>query len=240
MKVLSLTHRMLSIVVLFALALMPVTSVFAQSEGPDDPDWETEPLGFPYGPKPDAPVNLGDDQLKDVEVPLLPEIEEVSPTAIWHTIEYETFEGIWPDTNWASWNYNAGSSTWDDVNRRAYGGSWSAHPSGVTSPYPNNLHSIMRYGPFSLAGATNAKFTFTFWLAGEPAFDWFSWGYSCDGGQTWTDTSKSSSNSWQTKTMQIKSCVGSTSVYVRFMFTSDYSVVNEGVYVDNVRIQSYY
>lgn len=237
------SYKMLCIVMLFALALLPVASVFAQSGGPDDGDSMTEPPESLYGPKPETTINFGDGPIKDMAAPEVFEAEEVSPTATWHVIENETFEGIWPDAGWAAWNYHGGTHAWDDVNQRAYAGRWSAHPSGwptPTYPYPNNLHTIMRYGPFSLVGATNAKMSFYYWLSGESWFDYLSWGYSCDGGLTWTDTSKSSPNAWQQKVMQINSCVGSSSVYVRFVFTADSSVVNEGAYVDNVRIQSYY
>lgn len=242
------SYQMFCIVMLFALAFLPVASVFAQSGGPDDEDATTQPLDFPYGPKPDATINLGDGPIKDAVAPEAFGAEELSPTAIWHTIEYETFEGIWPDAGWATWDYDGGienSYAWNDVSTRAYASSWSAHPTAYPTlaiPYPDYAHSIMVYGPFSLAGALNARVTFKYWMVTETAYDFLMWGYSCDGGMSWTMTEKSGSTSglWQSVTMSIKPCDGQSSVYVRFMFTSDYSVVAEGPYVDNIRIQSYY
>lgn len=250
MRILSSTYRVLATTVLLALALMPVTIALAQSGGePGDTDAQDAAPALPYGPKPDQWINLEDGQVKDAAAPEAPAAEVVSPTATWHVIENQGFEGVWPSTGWGTWDYNGstgGLYTWNDVNVRAFAGSWSAFPSNSqinsipTFPYVNNLHSIMVYGPFSLVGATNAKVTFNYWLDTEQIFDFLGYGYSCDFGRTWTDTSVSGSNNWKAATLSIKKCINKTAVLVRWTFISDNTAGLEGAYVDNVKIQSYY
>ncbi len=239
--------------------LLPFPAVLAYpitGQGGDDPDasfWEEGALAGVNGPKVETLSNKPADDEPKLQTDL-PEAgvdaQGAGPAATeagWITIENEGFEGIWPDAGWYSSDLNGpsigGSYTWDDTSKRHAGasGAWSAHPTDGVTPYGAFLHTEMTYGPFSLVGATDAKFSFSYYLDTEIQYDFFSWSYSCDNGISWVTQEKSGGTaSWKTATVKLKSCLGKSSVLVRFSFVSlDVLFSDEGPYVDNVLIQKY-
>ena len=174
--------------------------------------------------------------------------------AAWTNVLKEGFESSFPpsDSKWSIRDYNGpsvgsapnanGAVIWDDNATRGNGGSyWSAHPNDWTS-YANFTHTYMKYGPLDLTGAIDAKVKFAYWLDSELNYDFFSYGYSCDGGRKWTETSLSGSlKRWKNGKMALASCVGSSTVYVRWGFVSDFdSPTNPaptGVWVDDIKVQ---
>lgn len=178
--------------------------------------------------------------------------------ATWRTMMNQTFESTFPPTggtgnaSWALRDYNGPSVgtkpnvnatfVWDDNSTRGHGGSfWSAHPNDWTS-YGNNIDTWMRYGPFNLADARDARVLFAFWLDTEANFDFFTWGYTCSGLSNWNETSVSGRRAeWTEATMSLRPCVGRSGIYLRFNFQSDYSnpssPVPTGVWVDDIRLQ---
>ena len=62
----------------------------------------------------------------------------------------------------------------------------AVHARGGMTPYNYNTCTWMRYGPFSLGGATNARMMFQSRLDSEVGYDFFSWAYSCNGVGEWT------------------------------------------------------
>lgn len=249
--------RRLSLLALLVvgLLLLPLATALASpisGQGSDDPDpsfWEEAPVQV-YGPKPGTLSNKpADDEPKlQADLPGIgAEAQGAGPAATeagWITIENETFEGVWPDAGWTSFNYNdtavVGVYTWDDTSVRHYGtGAWSAHPTDGVIPYDEDLHTKMRYGPFSLVGATDAKFSFKYFLNTELTWDFFSYEYSCDNGASWVSQQKSGSANWKSVTVKLKPCLGKSTVLVQFSFVSDVAYGYEGAYVDNVLIQKY-
>ncbi len=249
--------RRLSLLALLATGLLlPWASALAApipAQGGDDPEasfWEEAPPAEAFRPE---PVTLGDKPADDEPKPQAGlseagvDVQGASPAATeagWIVIENEGFEGVWPDAGWFTYDYNGpavgGFVAWDDTVRRHFGsGSWSAHPTDGVMPYGANQHTWMRYGPFSLVGATDAKFSFNYYLATDLRFDFFSWEYSCDSGVSWVSQQKSGSADWKTVTVKLKPCLGDSAVYVRFGFVSNYTFQYEGPYVDNVLIQKY-
>ncbi len=102
----------------------------------------------------------------------------------------------------------------------------------------NQIHTYMKYGPFDLTGAIDAKVNFDYWLDTEPFFDFCTYGYSCDGGRKWTETSVSGGTQrWKAGKTSLASCVGQTQVLVRFGFVSDYSGTDQGVWLDDIKIR---
>lgn len=254
------TRRLSLLALLVAgLLLLPLAAAIADpipGQGGDEPDpsfWEETAPGQVYGPKPETLSNKpADDEQKLQMDPSTAGLDAqgASPAATeagWIVIENEGFEGIWPDAGWSSVDYNGaavgGSYSWDDAPIRHAGtsGAWSAHPTdGITLPYGGNQYTKMSYGPFSLVGATDAKFSFSYYLDTEGVYDFFSYEYSCDNGVSWVSQQKSGRvPSWKTATVKLKSCLGKSSVLVQFSFVSDPSFGWEGAYVDNVLIQKY-
>jgi hypothetical protein len=168
----------------------------------------------------------------------------IATTAAWHTIHYQTFESNFPTAGWTIADYNGpsvgGSLVWDDNATRGYNSYWAAHPND-SSTYANLTDTWMRYGPFSLVGATSARFTFVYWLNSEANYDLFSWDVICNGlahsglGQTRSGPL----NKWTSTNIALTNCLGKSQVYIRFSFKSDYNGTGQGVWVDNVKIEKY-
>jgi hypothetical protein len=173
------------------------------------------------------------------------DVSAAATTATWRTIVSEGFEGVWPENSpcWYVIDYDdgdlAGNDNWDDTSTKFKTGGWSAHPTDGVRPYPDKMTSIMRCGPVSLVGALDARLKFYYFLDSEAGFDFFKWGYSCNGTNGWTEKSVSGNKSWTAVTESLKSCKGKSTVYVQFTFTSDYSVTDNGVWVDDIRIEKY-
>ena len=100
------------------------------------------------------------------------------------------------------------------------------------------MHTWMRYGPIDLTGAIDAKATFFYWLDTEPIYDYFIFGYSCDG-LRWKETSVSGSiPRWKKGTMELGECANKPKVHIRFVFTSDSDgSAFTGVWVDDIKIR---
>lgn len=255
-------HRFIGIwLVGTILVLYPSISLFAQSSGPTDSsstaavdDGSSVWSGDSAAPSAKAGTTADDvaDAAKQVQDHslFLPNILTNSGTGevgteathAWSTVRFEGFEGIWPAGCWISVDYNAGlngTHLWDDTATRAFSGSWSGHPNdGV--PYVNFNDTYMRCGPFSLVGADAARFSFVYWLDSETAFDFFSWEYSCSGTANWNGGESRSGfpGGWRSVSRNLP-CAGFSGVYLRLWFRSDYSVTDNGVWVDNIRIERF-
>jgi hypothetical protein len=171
--------------------------------------------------------------------------------AHWRGIATQTFESTFPPPSgkWVVNDYNGptgGTEFWDDAaSPMPVSGSdfWAAHPADGHVPYPNLVDSWMRYGPFSLANASDARVTFRYLLQTEPNYDFFGWEYSCNGVGGWHATSVSGSQAtWKTVTMSLRPCIHKTNVFVRWTFHADYSnsVERFGAYVDDIKVQQYF
>lgn len=162
--------------------------------------------------------------------------------ARWRTIMNQRFESSFPVPNWAVRDYNGsvgGTAYWDDEPTRGHAGFWSAHPADAAT-YADQANTWMRYGPFSLAGARDARMTFWRWMDTEPIYDLFSWGYSCTGLTGFHETSASGhSGAWVQVTQALKPCAGRPEVYVIFRFMSDVNTAGPGVWVDDILIQKF-
>lgn len=166
---------------------------------------------------------------------------KTSPRAVWSTIHYQTFEGAFPMGSWAVKDYNGavGGDQWWGKSSGGYMSTWGAHPN-ASSSYADHTHAWLTYGPFSLAGASDADVNFMYWLDSEASYDYFTWSYSCIAAKNWTSTSVSGGNAaWKSARASLKTCAGKTTVYVRFEFVSDASFTDPGVWVDNVRIRKF-
>ncbi|PKO12750.1 MAG: hypothetical protein CVU39_22550 [Chloroflexi bacterium HGW-Chloroflexi-10] len=179
-----------------------------------------------------------------------------SATAGWETIFSDDFEGSFP----GEWNVFDNDSTtngeyfWAKKNCRVYAGSNSAWVVGggadgsalaCNSEYPGNAASWMIYGPFSLADATDAEFSFMYWLNSESSFDIlfaaasinginFYGGYN-SGIYDWTERIFD-----LTDVHTLGDLTGQSQVWVMVAFQSDESVqYPEGAYIDNFELRKY-
>jgi hypothetical protein len=169
----------------------------------------------------------------------------------WEVLEYENFEGSWPNGLWSTFDNNGatgGYVCWDDDDYKPYANSWSAWAArGCTNGwdpysyyYPNNMDSWMTYGPFSLSGYSNADFEFEYWLDSEPTWDYFEWCISSDGVNYNCDSVSGNSGGWVYKDIDLSAYLGDPSVYIAFIFYSDGSNSSyNGAFVDDIAIWRY-
>jgi hypothetical protein len=103
----------------------------------------------------------------------------------------------------------------------------------------------MRFGPFSLAGASAGQLSFKLWLLTEPIYDRFcvyaaSDGANYHGSCTWGRTS-----GWQNVSVDLAnvfdagSLLGQPHVWLMLVFTADRELaIPEGAYVDDVVLRA--
>lgn len=165
----------------------------------------------------------------------------------------ETFEGNFPTGAWTL----SGNPTWAPDNFKPKDGTFSAwcarggaagrdpgEPGGQqTQTYANGMNAWMTYGPFSLADAEAASFSFDYWSKTESGSDYFSWLVSKDGSNFYGGQKTGDSFGWVNVSMNLAnvptlgSVLGQSQVWIALRFISDSSVSNyAGTFVDNVKI----
>jgi uncharacterized repeat protein (TIGR02543 family) len=169
------------------------------------------------------------------------------------TILNETFEGAFPGVQrWTLY----GSPTWADTSWKAYAGSWSGYGAASTNPAANargpyvaNMNAWMIHGPFSLADAASAQISLMHLYQCEAGFDEVMYAVSTDGSQFYPGAYVYSGQNpgwttggWEAVTMDLGNSAlgnlcGQSSVWFAIIFTSDGSIQQDGVYVDNIVIQ---
>jgi hypothetical protein len=170
-----------------------------------------------------------------------------SPRTGWTLLMSEGFEGAFPSGLWTTFDDDGaahGEYFWDDDDYLAYAGSWSAWPAnggadGVDPEYywyPNYADSWMVYGPFDLTGYTAAYLDFMAWIRTEPGYDYFSWMASGDGTNFSGWKTSGDSGGWDYGYLDLADWLGDSSVWIAFVFQSDYSVVDYGPFVDEVAL----
>jgi hypothetical protein len=171
----------------------------------------------------------------------------------WTMIMSQDFEGTFPAGSWYVFDGDGsvnGEYFWDDDNYRPHTGSWSAWPANggadaVIPPtdYPNNMNSRMSYGFIDLTDAVDAELQFYYWLQSEQDYDFFGWYASIDGSSDFYGYRTSGySGGWVAQNFDLTAVpvlgdVTGHYVFIIFIFTSDATVTDEGVYVDDVLLR---
>lgn len=181
-------------------------------------------------------------------------------TLMWRTILFEDFEGDFPGTRWylappisAYW--------WGKRDCKAYEGNYSAWGVGggalgsslvCGDNYPNDIRATMRYGPFDLSNCVAAELTFRHWTRTELGTGFIDSDYlavlaSYDNitfsGPFWSGDWTGTCDGWcqalydLTEAGSRGNLCGRPEVWIRFVFTSNSSVTDVGVFVDNVEIR---
>jgi hypothetical protein len=165
----------------------------------------------------------------------------------------EGYEFLWPADSWSTFDNNGslgGDVCWDDDNFMPRRGNWSAWAAnGCTdgldpefSFYPNDTDSWMVYGPFDTQAASKGSVTFQYKNDSEFFFDVFYWCVTADffffdcGFHTGTTGGK-----WKTGKLNLANVngfnyLGQPFVWAVWVFQSDYSIVDQGPFVDSVKI----
>lgn len=143
-----------------------------------------------------------------------------------------------------------GEIFWDQVTLRSFAGTKSAWCAGGGvngiadgSPYANNMQSWMVAGPFDLSDANSGIWQFESWLKTELDLDIFLYLTSIDGSSFNGYQTSGDSGGWVSNSLDFTAVpfdgdiTGESKVWVAFVFQSNDSITDEGVYVDEVLVQ---
>ncbi len=157
----------------------------------------------------------------------------------------ETFEGSFPGTGWALY----GAPTWGATTYRAHAGARSiwcgASQLDPSGGYTDNMSSWAVYGPFSLAGATDANVTLWLDVDSELGFDYLGWYASLDDQNYYGYRTSGSTGGWASRTFDLKTVptlgnlCGQGQVYIALVFESESSLSGpgyKGAFIDDVQI----
>ena len=176
-------------------------------------------------------------------------------TTGWMVIVQEDFEGAFPG-EWQLRDGDPGEGLYVLGPRtcRAYSGSQSGWVVGggagaglgCQSAYPRHVESRIVYGPFSLAGASDADLVFQLWLNSEPEFDGVFSGASIDGVEFHGYSVTGNSAGWVQHELNLRAVpelgdlTGQEEVWIALLFVSDGVVrMQEGAYIDDIVLRKY-
>jgi subtilisin family serine protease len=162
-------------------------------------------------------------------------------------IFHETFEGVFPGTNWTVGDFGSGEfpAYWDDVDLRFFGapplrqggGNWAGYCAGIgfagsaqAPDYQPDMQAVMER-TVDLTTATNA--TLRFWFTIPSIESFVDYGVlTINGEQVWAETMASG---WTQVTINLNAYVGGP-VTIRFEFVSDFDTELEGLYLDDIEL----
>ncbi len=114
--------------------------------------------------------------------------------------------------------------------------SWTDSPGGN---YSNNRNTSLTSPVLDLSDYTNVELNFWQICDTEAGYDYCRVEISTNGGSTWTEVAAydGSSSTWEEITLATPSLDGQASARVRFRFTSDGSVVDDGWHLDDIVVR---
>lgn len=164
----------------------------------------------------------------------------IAPLATVFSNGMETWPGAWSLDPGLTAGWGQSTSRYSEGTHSAYCvGSSIAAP----GPYVNDMFAWMVAGPFDLSTYDAATLTFDMWVDTEINVDLLYVGVSADGSLFNTYYSSGDSSGWVTgNALNLADYwgdgtldfTGDSSVWIAFIFESDYSLTYEGAYVDNV------
>lgn len=169
----------------------------------------------------------------------VPPIFSESVVAATTTIFSDSFSGSHPGS-WSIGHDGGGGSyawAWPSDYAHCY-----ADPYGSMYYYPDNLHVYMERRNVSLSGYSNASLFFTYIVDTEATWDYFTVNVRDQSGswhEVWRKSGITDPLSWSSKTLNLDSFAGQSSLYIQFRFDSDGSISGDpyaGVYIDNVSL----
>jgi hypothetical protein len=114
--------------------------------------------------------------------------------------------------------------------------SWTDNPAGN---YQNNTNNWVRTPVYDLSGKRNVQLTGWFKYSLETGWDFVYLEYSLNGGTSWNSTPLAAFNGqqdWYSETFDASVLEGHNNVALRFRLVSDGSVVEDGIYIDDVAL----
>jgi hypothetical protein len=141
-------------------------------------------------------------------------------------------------TGW-TFTKNTGSGWSIEASTDSYAGANRFRTNAAYTTYIHSADWSVVSPTFSLAGKTSATLTFYNKYKTESGYDFSRVEISTNGGTSWTSLRSVSGTSsgypaWAQVSLSLNSYVGNSSVKLRFRFTSDTSVADWGVALDNI------
>lgn len=135
------------------------------------------------------------------------------------------------------------STVWRRQNTSPFAGAWRWRCGGATANnnYGNNGDARMTTPGLDLTGATRASLSYAFKHSTETSWDFFEVRVSTDNGATWTNLVRVSGRSaawsnYNTASLSLASFVGRTNVKIQFRLTTDVSVTDFGLGIDEIKV----
>jgi subtilisin family serine protease len=152
----------------------------------------------------------------------------------------DDFEGAF------SWSTGGTNNTWNTTNALSYSSPYSLtdSPGGdyqndtgswAVTPVLNLLSYAGTKLEFKLRGSSEPGFDFLHVQASPDSFNWTNQGIVI-GDTVYGAISGTSSGNWLTASADLGAYDGNATVYIRFHFTSDESIVDDGWYIDDVTV----
>jgi hypothetical protein len=181
-------------------------------------------------------------------------VEIAVPTSV-TTIVTDDFEsglGRWAVSGAAGVQWGLSTYRKSGGSNSAWCAAGGTSPAPAGGPYKASMDTWMQYGPFSLAGATQAWFEYDLWLQTETNYDKLGV-YVSTNGTNWYGYTMHGSSLGATSTGWVRELTdmrdferlfsssglvvtGQPQVWIAFRFTSDSSAQYEGVYLDNLAL----
>ena len=138
----------------------------------------------------------------------------------------------------AGWTTGGSPNSWAITNLDAHSPthSWTDSPGG---DYPNNANNFVRTLAYDLSGTRHVQLSGWFKFALEAGYDYVYVDYSLNGGSSWSPTPLTSFNGfqdWHQETLDASVLDDQPNVALRFRFVSDQSVVEDGIYMDDLAL----
>ncbi|MCG7850285.1 MAG: PKD domain-containing protein, partial [ANME-2 cluster archaeon] len=170
--------------------------------------------------------------------------EQLIRNPSWVLIKEEGFEGAFPndwtlygDPTWCNTNYISSVDDWSGW--CACGGDSGVYPG---DGYPNDVNSWIVYGPFDLSDALCADLYFDHWTKTEADYDCLFYGASIDGENFYAESISGDWGGWNTGFLDLTNVYtlgdlcGQSQVWIAFVFYSDATITDEGVFLDSIEI----
>ncbi|MCX6362818.1 MAG: carboxypeptidase regulatory-like domain-containing protein [Actinobacteria bacterium] len=156
-------------------------------------------------------------------------------------IFYDGFEG-----STSAWTLE-GDPTWAVTTYRAAVGQHSAYCAGSRiappGPYADNMNAWLIAGPFDLSAVSAATFQYKVYYKTQASVDLVKAFVSTDNKNFYGNVYSADSQGWIDKSMDLTAVpaglgnvCGKSQVWIAFLFTSDASIVDEGAFVDEVKL----
>ena len=250
----------IAVVLLLLVAMVPALAMAKGQAKPQRTVRVTIDVTKPLGPQLDAQLGVTSKGARAAYAPGTPSSRAgsngIQPNAVYALLNTSFEAPNWPSTSGNADGFGfleAGFSPvgWDSTFYRAKRGQQSLYSAGwlndpfVNPFYDNDMESYAYY-PMDLTGARRVQARFQYRSDTEFAFDYFLWCSSDDGSTFICDGHTGSTNgTWRlvqldSKTSPIMSdLLNEPNAFFLFIFVSDGSIVDEGTYVDPMRIRAW-